>query len=268
MTRRSCFLLIALFWITMNGLLWHSEFGAGKEVGSAVPVSLVWQKILTAPDDSAMDIIHHGKKVGYCRWTPNVGQELATGKVATEEGPLEGRIQQPAGYTIDLEGSMSVPWLTNRLGCSLHLVFTTNQVWKELILRLNVRPILWEIRAEADTEILQVKFAGEKVDWDRTFTFAELRNPETLLSEFGLPLGGLLDMSGLVQSPKTLAAGLTWEARNDTIRIGHSPVRGYRLGARFLDRSQVVVLVSRVGEILRVELPDGLVFLNDVLTGW
>jgi len=33
-----------------------------------------------------------------------------------------------------------------------------------------------------------------------------------------------------------------------------------------LDRYQAVVVVSRVGEILRVELPNGLLLVNEALT--
>jgi hypothetical protein len=43
-------------------------------------------------------------------------------------------------------------------------------------------------------------------------------------------------------------------------------VRVYRLQARLLDRYQIVVVVSRVGEILRVELPNGLLLVNEALS--
>ena len=55
MARKLSFALITLFWITMNALLWRAEF-AGKEVGAEVPVSLIWQKILTSPDDSGLAV--------------------------------------------------------------------------------------------------------------------------------------------------------------------------------------------------------------------
>jgi hypothetical protein len=76
---RLCLLLAAVFWITMNVLLWRSEFRGEDELGSAVPVEIVWHKMLTAPDDSALEISHRGNKVGHCRWRVNVGEELSTG---------------------------------------------------------------------------------------------------------------------------------------------------------------------------------------------
>ena len=59
---------------------------------------------------------------------------------------------------------------------------------------------------------------------------------------------------------------MQWVARNDWLKIGHAQVRVYRLQARLLDRYQIVVLVSRVGEILRVELPNGLLLVNEALS--
>jgi hypothetical protein len=58
---------------------------------------------------------------------------------------------------------------------------------------------------------------------------------------------------------------LKWEAHREWLRIGQNRVRVYRLEARLLDRHRIIVLVSRVGEILRVELPGELRLINDVL---
>ena len=69
-----------------------------------------------------------------------------------------------------------------------------------------------------------------------------------------------------LEQQKNLSLGLRWEARNDWLKIGHSQVRVYRLHTRLLDRYQAVVVVSRVGEILRVELPNGLLLVNEALT--
>jgi hypothetical protein len=52
------------------------------------------------------------------------------------------------------------------------------------------------------------------------------------------------------------------------MRIGHSPVRTYRLQTRALDKYQITIFISRVGEILRVELPDELVLVNDQLAAF
>jgi len=43
-------------------------------------------------------------------------------------------------------------------------------------------------------------------------------------------------------------------------------VRAYRLQTRLLDRFQALIFVSSVGEILRIELPDEIILVNDQLT--
>src|SRR5947208_7624859 len=85
MFSRLYFPLIALFWIVMNVLLWRAEFGGGREFGSAVSMEVVWQKILTAPDDSTLEISLNGKKIASCPWGANTGEGLATGKVSRED---------------------------------------------------------------------------------------------------------------------------------------------------------------------------------------
>src|SRR5437773_3244856 len=90
MFNRFYFPLIALFWVVMNVLLWRAEFGGGNEAASAVSTEVVWQKILTAPDDSTLEISLNGKRIGYCRWVANVGEELATGKISSEDYVPEG----------------------------------------------------------------------------------------------------------------------------------------------------------------------------------
>ena len=57
----------------MNYLLWRSQWGAHSRIGNAVPVEVVWDKILTAPDSSSLDIYDHEKKIGVCHWLAGVG---------------------------------------------------------------------------------------------------------------------------------------------------------------------------------------------------
>jgi hypothetical protein len=80
----------------------------------------------------------------------------------------------------------------------------------------------------------------------------------------------LLNGMGLssLHDPKTRSAlPLQWEARTESVKLGHASVRAYRLHAHLLDRYNIVVFVSRAGEILRVELPEGITLANDQLGG-
>src|SRR6266516_2807592 len=175
-------------------------------------------------------------------------------------------IRRLGRYTIDLEGNVLLGEPASRLRFNLHLQFATNHVWRRLALRVASRPSAWEIRTTAEEETLSLKYEDQAGQWSRTFTYDELRHPRQLLEEFAgpLPLALLGPVAGLEQ--KNLSIGLQWEARNDWLKIGHAQVRVYRLHARLLDRYQIAVVVSRVGEILRVELPNGLLLVNEALS--
>jgi hypothetical protein len=267
MFNRLYFPLIALFWIVMNVLLWRAEFGGGNEAASSVSTEVVWQKILTAPDDSTLEISWNGKRIGYCRWVANVGEELATGKVSNEDYVPEGMIRRLGRYTIDLDGNVLSSEPASRMRFNLHLEFSTNHVWRRLALRVASRPSAWEIRTASEEETLSLKYEDMSGDWTRTFTYEELRHPRQLLEEFAGPLPlALLGSVASLEQETNLTLGLHWAARNDWLRIGHAQVRVYRLQARLLDRYEIVVVVSRVGEILRVELPNGLLLVNEALS--
>ena len=266
---RFLFPLIALFWIVMNVLLWRAEFGAGREVGSAVSTEVVWQKILTAPDDSTLEISWNGRKMGYCRWVPSIGEKEATGRLSAEEFQPEGMVKRLAGYHIDLEGNLMVGEPASRVRFSSRVQFSANNVWEEMSLRFAFRPAFWELRAVAAAETVSLKYEGDEDKWSRSFTFGELRDPRKLVEEFGGPVALAL-MPPLPEiektaSPKNLALGLQWEARNDSLKVGHSMARVYRLQTRLMDRYQIIVIVSRVGEIMRVELPNGILLVNEAL---
>ncbi len=266
MANRVLFFFIAAFWLTMNGLLWRSEFRDSDRPGNLVPVAMVWEKVLTAPDDSYLEIRQRGKQIGNCRWAANVGEELATGKVVREDLPT-GQVKKLGSYTIDIDrGSVYFGSPTNRVKFDVSLRFSTNHNWQEFQAQGSRRRSSLQLRAEAAAETVALQINDEGDRWDRKFTFAELRQPDKLLGEFGGPLVvGLLGSLGGMKSLgelKNLSLGLNWEARQDSLKFGHSRIRVYRLSARLLERYPVVVLVSRTGEILRVELPNDIALVN------
>jgi hypothetical protein len=272
MLSRLAFIVITGFWITMNVLLWRSEFRGKNELGSAVPVPVVWQKMLTAPDDSRMEVLKQGREIGSFRWSPNVGEAVATGKTYSPDAQPEGRVQELSGYTIDImEGSLEVGENHKRVYYTFSGQFSTNHQWQEFNLRFTQRRASLELHGVAGTEKLDVHWQDEAEDWQRTFTFAELRDPEKLLQDIAgpLPLGMLF--GGLTAGFTGPAASgfqmdMKWEARFDWLKIGHSNLRVYRLQGRLANRYDVVLHISRLGEILRVELPNGVRILNTRLS--
>jgi hypothetical protein len=260
-------LLVTAFFITMNVLLWRSEFG-GRHFGSSVPAETVWDKILTAPDRSDLSIAYHGKKIGVCHWSSSVGEER--GRALSEELPPEGMMDEPTSYSIDATGSVLID-AVNRVRFNFDLRLNTNQAWQEFGIRITLRPSVWELKASAVDESVRLYIDDGQERSEKIFTFADLRNPDKILKEIGGPLlPAALAPLGLSRlgSDSSLSAALKWEARYDRLQIGADWMRVYRLQARLFDRFQAVVFVSLVGEILRVELPDQVLLTHDAFANF
>jgi hypothetical protein len=270
MISRIALILVTAFWVTMNILLWRAEYGQRGSAGSSVPADVVWHKILTAPDSSSLAIFHHGKKVGFCHWITSIGEQLS--QIQEDTGSPEGMVPRIMGYRLQLEGNVSSDKAGNRVRFESALTLTTNQVWQDFNLRIILRPTVLEIKSSGLEQRVRFNVDDGEEKFERVIKFSELENPQALLREFaGAAAGGLLNSFGVfgAQAQSTaLKAGLKWEGREDSMRIGHSPVRTYRLQTRVLDRYQITIFVSRVGEILRVELPDEIVLVNDQLAAF
>ena len=267
MFSRVAFIAVALFWVTMNMLLWQRESGSREAEDSEVPVQLVWRKMLTSPDNSLLQLFHHGKNIGFCHWITGVGEEWAT---VTEENLPSGLTRKSRRYNIRFEGSVLVPQITNRVRFEGSLKVGSDRKWQELSLRCRVRPMTWRLRAVADHRTVELNVEDGESRWNHVFAFSDLSQPSGLAAELmGRYSGDLLGSLALASSPLDVVSGglgIRWKAREENFRIGDALVQAYRLQAQFLDRYRIAIIVSRVGEILRVELPDEWVLVNDELT--
>lgn len=275
--RRLAFLAITAFFVTMNVLLWRSEFRPQGE-GTPVPLAVVWEKILRAPDDSDLEIFHQKKKIGHLRWAANAGETATTNTAPADDGLQEGMVRKVGGYTIDiLDGRLDLGEARRRVRFTMNTTFSTNHQWQMFGVQLLQRPLSLDLAASATNETVTVSFRDGDESTSRTFTFAQLRDPKALLQAvagpvpLGLLTGGLLGGLGEGGASPELAAlpalqklslGLQWDSRQDWLKVGSAKLRCYRLQTRLLEKHQAVVYVSRVGEILRVELPDGYVLQN------
>lgn len=267
MRYRVYLLLVTAFFITMNVLLWRSEFGSRGHLGAPVPADFVWEKVLTSPDHSSLEIRHHGVKIGRAQWAASIGEDVAAGKVISDELPPEGMVQAPTGYSISFDGNVSLDDLS-RLRFDLNLKLDTNQNWRTMGLKFTIKPFSWEIQSEAAKQTLRFLAHGDE-NIDRTFTFADLRNPDKLVRELGGPvLPGTLAALGLPlpqAGPSSASLALKWEAHDDRLEVRNNLIRVYRLEARLFERLKATLFVSPVGEILRLELPDEIVMINEAL---
>ena len=266
---RILFAAITGLFVTMNVLLWRSELVSRGRLGALVPTRVVWDKVLTSPDNSFLEIRHHGKRIGRGNWVASIGEALADEGEASRNLPPEGMVKRVTGYRLDFDGSLALEEAP-RARFYVSLKLDTNQNWKELDVRVNMRPLLWEFEAFSDTQQVRLLTEDEEGRREQRYTFAELRQPEIILRELGVPtVPGMLGFLGLswpasstpTNSPVNLS--LPWEARLDRLLVGHTSVRVYRLQAELFARYKVALLVSPVGEILRVELPDEIVLSNE-----
>jgi hypothetical protein len=270
--RRVILLLLVAFWLVMMVQLWRSEFGAHGPAGSPVPVGVVWEKILTAPDQSALQITHRGTNVGFCRWTATVGQEISAVMLADDDLSPEGLVNQPTGYTLDLDGNVNLPDLGLRLAYDLNLKLGRDEAWQEFHGRMRLRPDEYQIDLRAADKTVRVTSRADGATSSRVFTFDELRNPQKLLREVGGPLlPALLASAGVPVSTNALSrlsVGVVWQAHQDWLLAGRTRMRVYRLETKLFDRYRIRVCVSPVGEILRVELPGDILLQHETLNSF
>jgi hypothetical protein len=260
MRSRIFFAAITGFWLVMNVLLWRSQSDAHSGIGSAVPPKIVWDKILTAPDNSSLDIFQREKKTGFCEWTVTVGgASQALNKSLEEDYAPDGLIPQPSGYGLSLDGNASIPG-TNRVRFEMQLRLSPNETWQDFRFSAKLRPTALDVHAIAASQKILVKVNGDDGNWQRTLKFSEIEHPEALLEEFGLPA-----FPGLTAAENQAAAAIRWEAHEDWMQFGHSRVRVYRLETEFIGQ-RLRIFTSRVGEILRVEAPGNLTLRNEAFS--
>jgi hypothetical protein len=268
MIPRITLLLITTFWVAMNVLLWRSEYGS-RGSGISVPADLVWRKVLTAPDASSLTVYQGRKKTGFCQFSTSVEQAMSA--LDEDQLPPEGIVKR-AGYQIRFDGNVNIGVFTNRLTFNGRIQFSSSRAWRELNLKLTSHADAMEIRSVATNQTVHLKITSDGAVIEREFTFADLQNPNTLLRALAGDLGGgrlgelELDWFPVPRTPAAPGAGLHWEAHHERLMMGREPVSAYRLETRVLNHP-VVIYVSTLGEILRIELPGGMTAVLDQLGG-
>ena len=168
----------------------------------------------------------------------------------------------PTGYGLSFDGSAQF-YVTNHVRFQLSLALDTNKVWQEFDLRATMRPQSWEIHALASVQTVQLKVNDASGPWEKTLKFSDLQDPQALLGDFADPM--LLGLLGLNRNLLGgTGPGIHWEAREDRIQFGQANLRVYRLDSLFLGQP-IEVIVSRVGEILRLDLPFDFSLQNQAL---
>ena len=267
MGHRLALILVTAFWLLMNALLWRAEYGARGGAGSPVPAQFIWHRMLTAPDSSSLSILHHGKKIGFCHWVTSVAEEMS--QLQSDAAPPEGMVRRATGYHVQLDGNAAVEEMGAQLRFDGAVSLATNHVWQDFNARLIIRPFVLEVRGDATQKTVSLRAQSERGTFSRVFSLENSAKPEQLLPQViaavAVPPWDELGAEAGALGTSASVFPLKWEGRQDSVTIGHSPVRAYRLQAQIMEKYRVVIFTSRVGEILRVELPHNLVLVNDQL---
>jgi len=258
---------LGAFWLAMTALLWRSEYSGASRSGNPVDPHIVWKRVLTSPDSSSLAIVYRGERIGFCHLISSVGN--SPGKRTQTDAP-EGMIRDIGRYNLDLSGSMTELGTGARIRFDGELTLSPNQEWETFSFQIIARPMLVKIASTRSEGVLRFRIDSPELRTERLLRLSELSQPEAMLGElFGraapLALGSLPFAMPPVEG---LAVGqqLQWRASTDRLLLGNSVSQVYRLELQATESVEVAVLVSRAGEILRVELPHNLILINEALT--
>jgi hypothetical protein len=205
-----------------------------------------------------LSVYQNGQRTGFCEFATSVEQEMA--ELDENSPPPEGFMAR-AGYKIRLNGNIGFGDFTNRVKFDGRVSFSSVREWRELNLKLSAHGLNVEIHSFATNENFHVKFYGEGVNGEVTLRFSDLQNPGALLNSVGKNLGfGLpsdFELPLIHQDSSMLAHGIQWQAHRERVLMGREPVTVYRLETRVLE-NPIIIHISTLGEILRIDLPAGL----------
>lgn len=262
---------VTFFWLVMNILLWRWEY-TDQRPGQEVEAASVWQKILRSPDLAYLDIYKKNRwrrPLGSFRWSSEI---VDTDFINTTSGAtLDGMIRKATGYSIEISnGYLDLPELP-RIRYKLQLDFDANIKWKSLRIDFRQVPVIATVSSTATNNTAEFNIdTGEQVT-TRIVPFADLRQPSKVAalsvelftgSKQAAPWVEYL-LQGLNPAAQlNYSADLEWKARYDWLPQVTSRIRVYRLEANLSGSKLLTIYVSRVGEILRIELPNEIVIRN------
>ena len=270
MAGRITFAAIALFWVVMNVLLVRGDLGSGRETVSEVPLDTVWQRVLTAPDNSTLDLRHHGVHLGTVRWIPTILESTPTNTQdrVVHELAGDGMVNSLAGYRLDIDAAINGEEPATRFRLRGQLELSAARLWREWSLRIDRRPQAWTVSMKNNDKFFHLGIDDGRRHTDQDLPIPRGESAGAMLGQYAgfLPPGvDTKSLTGTPGQPPT-ADPIKWVARQDWLKIGKSRAQVYKVTATVMDKFQGTAYISRAGEILKVQLPDGLVLSSEALS--
>lgn len=240
--------ILVLFWAVMTGLLLRNVYFPDHSVLAEVPPKLVWDLFLNqaAMHSNTLHVYHHQSKLGHANFhvlkSPKPGRDGLTLYRLTASGgvdtPMGGGVKVSAGWRIEAD------LLDGEELTGLRLDMTTADTGRTVVLR-------WQEGAAAPE--LKVRDKGDVVlDTRGALALAGLG------SQAGL-FGGLLGRGEDGTPP-----GLEMTAREGLMDLAGRQRRCFVIRLKIFNNYEVQALFTEVGELARVDLPQGF-FLKEPL---
>ena len=288
---KSIWLILAgLFWLGMNVLLWRSEYGGGSK-GNPLPVKTVISKIMDTPDPSELDIFYRDKPIGHCRWVvaqmgrDELGHDSGSSNDASDDVDLEaaemsGLIRNVDYYTVHMDGHVQGQDHPRRIRFMLNITLSPQWEWTSFNGKVGARDQWFHIHSDKEQEKVVLQVEQDETHWDTQLTFAQLKNPQAMISQWGqenpILVAALAPVMGMLHSLTSSESTDPydkfnwvgdWSAFSDWMSIAHSRMRIYRLESGADRRNSLSVTVNRAGEILAIKAPQQISLRNESVIG-
>jgi|TARA_B100000959_G_scaffold272113_1_gene321074 hypothetical protein len=269
--------ILACFWAFMGYRLWQVEY-AGKGLGAAVDIEVVWNKILNAQDEAPLSIVSErngeAEALGWMMWSPTVTRG------DTDKYPeVEGMVRTALGYSLNVDrGRIFGTEHAVDFNFSFHIGFGPDpeRAWTNV--RLNVRQqnetVDYNVRLDAQSTNTFFSLNMESIDTTNQteIAYADLRKPDKLVHA-GMELAGvnplitagttlaIRNLMGKTQLAKSMRFKFQWpkQAHYDLLPGVRTHIKVYRVDVPIVEDMLLKIYINPLGEILRVEIPDILI---------
>jgi len=262
LSKKFSFWFILIFWVSVNLLLWRLEFGNTFFASEVISPDQFLFKVLTSPDYSMMVIKHHGTNVGEFNWMCDIVD--AQNNLNRKLRDIEGRIDTISSYSIRVELNLNhiEPLRNLKLGVDLNL--STNYVVNEFSAKLNLKPFSWRVSYNSAEGIFKITDLSLEKPKEFSISNNDINNPRKILETLGITpdIAAIFLPADLGMKINSFKRKLEYDCSLARIKIGNTYINGFKCQIKLSENSSIRIYINKVGEIIKIELPNYIVLLN------